>query len=60
MKQKTKGWKSMLLGKLGPSLLWNLLRAKGLKAKTLWGEVMEAGEGPIRAGEATIWVGQDF
>ena len=44
----------MLLGKLGPSLLWNLLRVKGLKAKTLGGEVMEAGEGPIRAGEATI------
>ena len=60
MKQKTKGWKSMLLGTLCPSLLGNLLRVKGVKAKTLGWEVMEAVEGPIRAGEATIWVGQDF
>ena len=50
----------MLLGKLGASLLGNLLTGKGVKAKILGKGIMRAGEGKIRAGEDTIRTGQDF
>ena len=43
---------SMLLGTLGSSLLGNLLKDKGLKAKI-------SGRGVIRSGEETIRVGHD-
>ena len=48
---KTGGFRGLLLGTLGASLLGNLLTGKG---------VMTTGEGTIKAGEGTIRGDQNF
>ena len=50
----------MLLGPLGASLLGNLLKRKGVKAKIPSKGVMRTCEGTIRAGEGLIRAGQNF
>ena len=62
MEQKKKGggFRGMLLGRLGASLLGNLLTGKEIKAKIPEAGVMRAGEGATRADRRTIRTGQDF
>ena len=53
VKEQKGGFASILLGRLGASLLWNLLIGKGMKAKI-------PGIGVMRAVEEAIRTGQDF
>ena len=60
-KEQIGGFLGMVLGKLGASLLGNLLTGKEVKqSKILRGGVMRAGKDTIRAGEATVRAGYDF
>ena len=66
-KEQKGGFLSMLLGKLGASLLGNLLTGNGAIATSQGSEsnitgrgTIRAGKDTIRAGESTIRTGRDF